>query len=122
MVCLSGCKTKINLIRCQSSKALHLLASILLPLPDGVPLPVQHVHVQVPDPKSPDCGVTQDYEPPPPPQVHPGLQMLMLLELWLVSDITQVQLGVAAVKLTEVLCLVNIQSELYAALHIKTLL
>ena len=46
----------------------------------------------------------------------------MLLELWLVSDITQVEVVVAAVKITEVLCLVLIQSKLNAALHIKALL
>ena len=45
----------------------------------------------------------------------------MLLELRLVSHIAQVEVVVATVKVTEVLRLVIIQSELYAALHIETL-
>ena len=46
----------------------------------------------------------------------------MLLELLLVSHITQVEVGVGTVKITEVLCLVFIHSQLYAVLHFKTLL
>ena len=46
----------------------------------------------------------------------------MLLELWLVSHITQVEVGVGTVEITEVLRLVFIHSQMYAVLHFKTLL
>ena len=71
-----------------------------------ISLTCQHVHVQVSDAEPSHSWVTQHHKSPPPSQVHPGLQWLVLSQLGDVSDVTQVQCLVTTLETAQELCLV----------------